>query len=177
MGLVYLIGGRGSGKTTIGATLAQKANCMFVDLDQYLCRKDGRDIATIVRQHGWDVFRNMEEDCLKNIGDQLANEPLAIVATGGGVVLSARNREFMRSSGIVFWLKADPDTLFARLADNPLAAQRPRLTSLDARKELEQTMEERARLYRESAHHVINANDAPELVCQRILKKLPPGSW
>ncbi|MCL1900519.1 MAG: shikimate kinase AroL, partial [Promicromonosporaceae bacterium] len=71
-----------------------------------------------------------------------------VVATGGGVVLSAANRAFMRAEGLVFYLAAPAEVLAARLAAAPESEQRPSLTGRPAGEEVPLVLAEREALYR-----------------------------
>lgn len=122
---VTLIGYRGSGKSTVALLLAAELGWQAVDADDELERRAGLTIAEIFAQHGEPWFRDLETAVLRD----LASCPQIVLATGGGVVLRAENRELLRGHGPVVWLQADAPTLAARLAADPAtAARRPNLT-------------------------------------------------
>ena len=64
---IYLIGPRACGKTTLGRALAKRLELPFVDTDMFLQEKAGLSIAEIVAQKGWDYFRELEEQIIKEI--------------------------------------------------------------------------------------------------------------
>ena len=68
MARIYLIGSRGSGKTTVGRKLARALNFDFCDLDAYLCEREGCSIARIVERDGWQRFRELESAALAEAG-------------------------------------------------------------------------------------------------------------
>jgi shikimate kinase len=155
---VFLIGPRGSGKTTLGRMLADQLQRPFVDTDELLTVKAGRSVARIVAEEGWEAFRALEHETLAEVctgGGQ-------VVATGGGIVLLPENRALMRSCGKVFYLMAEPPLLMERLERDPLAEQRPALSGLPPREELARTLLERAPLYMECADFILKAEDPPE---------------
>ncbi len=176
---VYLVGARGSGKTTIGMRLAFLIDMTFFDLDHYLCHKEGKSIKNIVDKDGWGRFREMEAQCLREV-TQKAHGCNAIIATGGGIVLSGENREFLKNNGLVFWLRAGDTTLCERLARNPVASQRPALTAESPENEIRRVLVEREALYQECAHHIIDAEKNHDQVCQSIkdiLLKMNSGRY
>lgn len=150
--MFYIIGPRGSGKTTIGKQLAEHKSFQFVDTDKLIVERAGMSIAQIVEQHGWEYFRHLESEVLKSISQQNV-----IVSTGGGIILSEENQQIMRENGTVIYLSAKPEVLAARLAAEPQADQRPSLTGKSMLEEIEEVISQREPLYRAAAHHVVNA--------------------
>lgn len=72
---VYLIGPRAAGKSTLGAALAQRCGCPFIDIDAYLREKYGENIPQIVAREGWEGFRTKESLVLREVaGKYLVNE-------------------------------------------------------------------------------------------------------
>ena len=170
MGIVFLGGGRGAGKTTVGRALARELSCAFTDMDEFLCARAGMSVAEMVAAEGWAGFRAREcaalREAVAGAGDN------AVIATGGGIVLDPGNRAFLREKGRVFWLSLAPEAAAGRLAASPLAAQRPSLTGKSLLEEVREVMEARAPLYAEAAHHTVDAAAAPATVCAAILGHL-----
>jgi shikimate kinase len=81
--MLFLVGLRGSGKTTVGRLLAQALALPFYDADVELEAKAGRSIREIFAKDGETVFRNLEALILH----ELIGRGPAVIATGGGVVL------------------------------------------------------------------------------------------
>lgn len=108
---IAFVGFMGAGKTTISRTLARKTGMREVDTDRYIIRKDGREIAKIFEEDGETAFRDMETEAIKEIaaGDG------QIISCGGGAVLRAENVEALKSSGTIILLRAEPETIFARV--------------------------------------------------------------
>ncbi len=114
MPLIFLVGPRACGKTTIGRLLAQRLALPFIDTDHYLLEQAGRTVAEIVEAEGWPGFRKRESDALRAV---TAIHPQgAVIATGGGMVLDEQNRIFMREQGHVFYLSVPVEALAARLS-------------------------------------------------------------
>jgi len=167
---IFLVGARAAGKTSIGLRLAGALAYDFVDTDDWLREKHSQTVAEIVTQSGWAGFRELESEALREAG----RGSRRVVATGGGMVLSADNRAFMRAGGLVFYLAAPAKVLAARLAAAPENAQRPSLTGRPAEEEVARVLAEREAFYREAAHLVIAAEAPPAQVVADILKRLAP---
>ena len=94
MPVIFLVGMRGSGKTTLGRALADKLGWLFADTDEMLCARCGRTVSEIVQEEGWGGFRKREAALLHDVA-----RPYTVVATGGGMILREENRRFMKETG------------------------------------------------------------------------------
>jgi len=141
----------GSGKTTVGRRLAALLDRPFVDADQALEDRAGRTIAEIFEANGEDAFRDLETDVLTWL---LAAPAPGVIASGGGVVLRATNRERLGADGVtVVWLDASPAFLASRIERK---AHRPLLAGdAPVRDVLDRLHAERAPLYGEVADIVV----------------------
>lgn len=153
---VFLIGGRASGKSTVGRALAARLGWDFTDTDAMVTLRAECDIATLVAERGWDAFRDMESEALRDAASQVH----VVVATGGGMVLRTENRALLREAGVTVLLSLPVEVVVSRLAHNPEHGQRPSLTGKSVADEVAEVMRERAPLYAEAAHHVVQG-DAP----------------
>lgn len=160
---IFLTGARGCGKTTIGVQLARVRECQFVDTDRVLQDEAQMTVAGIVEKEGWSGFRARETTTLQSV-----TAPSTVIATGGGIILSEFNRQFMREHGVVIYLCAPVDVLAQRLDATPKAAQRPTLTGKPISEEVSDILAERDALYREAAHYVVNGAQEPEKVVADI---------
>ena len=149
-GLV-LVGYRGTGKSTIGRIVAERARCPFADADAEFERAVGRSIRAVFEEEGEPSFRLREAALVESLVDlpELAG---GVLATGGGAVLAESNRRALRRFGLVVWLTADAETLARRLANsrNPLA-DRPALTAAGTIDEVAAVLEARLPAYRAAA--------------------------
>lgn len=159
--LVFLIGPRASGKTSLGRPLAARLAGEFLDLDAMAVEKAGCTIADLVACKGWEAFRHLESQLLQGLcrrGLTGSLERPLVAATGGGAVLDAANRALMRRHGRVLWLDAPVPVLEARLRADLAPDQRPSLTGDDPVAEAGRIAREREPLYRECAHHRLDAS-------------------
>lgn len=144
-GRLYLVGLRGSGKTTVGRLVAAQLNWGFVDADDEIETRAGASIASLFESVGLEGFRIRESEVLR----ELALLEDHVIATGGGSVVREENRDLMRTTGVVVWLTAAPATLAARVqAAQDSALRRPPLTGLPALAEMERVACEREPWYR-----------------------------
>jgi len=111
---IFLIGLMGSGKTTIGRLLSKKLDKFFFDSDQVIEERLGVKVPLIFEYEGESGFRDRESNVLK---DLVAKKNI-ILATGGGVILSSKNRELLSSNGVVIYLKADYENLAKRMEND-----------------------------------------------------------
>ena len=164
---IFMIGARGAGKTTVGSALAQALGFKFVDTDSYLLQTSNLSVAEIVEREGWEGFRRRETQALES-----TSAPQTVVATGGGIVLAAENRAFMRRTGTVIYLRSPAATLAQRLEESPLEDQRPTLTGKPITEEMLEVLNERENLYQEAAHIVIDGTRDPASIVDAILDAL-----
>lgn len=164
---VFLIGPRCSGKTTVGRILAERLGFVLCDTDALILESGGESVAGIVQREGWEGFREREARALA-----AAVGPGRVIATGGGMVLRAENRLLMRQSGLVCYLAAPLDCLCARMARGGQRGKRPSLTGADAVDEMARILAEREALYRECAHHSVDASVPAARVARAIRRIL-----
>jgi shikimate kinase len=167
---LVLIGYRATGKSSVGARLADLLHRPFVDLDQVLVREAGQPIADIVAQGGWSEFRRRE----KQLVARFRNLAGQIVATGGGVVLDPDNVAALRENGIIIWLTADPAVIQARLTqDQPRDVNRPSLTGDDPIREVAEVLKQRAPLYQGAAQVIVDTtHNSVDQVVELVLAAL-----
>ncbi|MDC9582166.1 shikimate kinase AroL [Xenorhabdus sp. PR6a] len=160
---LFIIGARGAGKTTIGKLLSEALSYKFVDTDESIQAISKMTIADLVEQHGWGHFRKLESQTL-----QAVSQSEHVISTGGGMILSLENRQYMRQNGVVIYLQASAEVLSQRLSLNPENSQRPSLTGKSIIEEMEGILVEREPLYRECANFIVNANLATEDIVSRV---------
>jgi shikimate kinase len=167
---VFLIGYRGTGKSTIGRILASRLGFDFRDADDEIERRAGKSIAAIFADEGEPAFRDLEA---KVVAD-LCKSKRHVIALGGGAVMSEVNRTAVRTSGIVIWLRASVEALTERLAaDEATQSRRPNLTSAGGLNEIEAVLSAREPIYRACATFEVDTEGkTPVAVVDEILKRL-----
>ena len=148
---IFLVGPMGVGKTTIGKQLAGLLHRRFVDIDAEIEARCGADIPWIFDMEGEQGFRKRES---KVLADIISNSSSSVIATGGGVVLSARNRKLIQASGHVIYLLASKEQLYDRMRRDK---SRPLLQVEDREKVIQQILEVRDPLYKEVANIVFSS--------------------
>lgn len=146
---VFLIGPMGAGKTTIGRQLARALRLDFVDSDQEIEIRTGASIPWIFDLEGEVGFRQRESAVIA----ALTQRQGIVLATGGGVVLDAANRDHLKARGLVVYLCAPLEQLLARTAKD---RNRPLLQTEDPRGRLEELLRLRDPLYRATADVIID---------------------
>ena len=141
---VYLIGPMGSGKSTIGLRLANLLGMDFLDNDQELEKQTGASVGLIFDLEGEEGFRKRETAMLA----KLAARENVLLATGGGTVTRAENRELLRNNGLVVYLRTSVSQQIKRLSHDKA---RPLLQSGDREEKLTRLAKERNPLYEELA--------------------------
>jgi shikimate kinase len=174
---LILVGPMGAGKSTIGRRLAKRFDLQLIDLDRLIEANTGARIPLIFELEGEAGFREREHAALAQV---CSGEGL-LIATGGGAVLRADNRELMRRSGFVVWLRTDVARQLQRLRAD---GSRPLLMAPDREQRLTEMAAQRNPLYREVADlifesaqaHVGVASDRLARVLQRRWQPLHPAT-
>lgn len=145
---VFFIGLMGAGKTTVGRAVARRLDRPFFDSDHEIEARTGVRVPLIFEHEGEEGFRQRESIAI----DELTQRSGVVLATGGGAVLRAENRAWLRCRGTVIYLRAQPHDLWLRTRRDK---NRPLLQTEDPRAKLEALFTVRDPLYRECAHFVI----------------------
>ena len=138
----------GAGKTTVGRALARRLGKQFRDSDHEVEARTGVDIPTVFDVEGEDGFRKRETEVLRS----LAGEHDVVVATGGGIVMTAENRRMLAEAGWIVYLCAQPEVVYARTR---MDRSRPLLQVADPLARLRELHKLRDPLYREVADMVV----------------------
>jgi shikimate kinase len=153
---IFLIGYRGTGKTSVARELAARLGIDWVDADDVVERDAGKNIAVIFAEGGEPAFRDWEAWAVA----ALSRRRRAVIALGGGAVLREENRRAISGMGPVVWLTASVDTILERVAgDSSTANRRPNLTTAGGRAEIESLLAIRTPLYRECATLVVDTEN------------------
>jgi 3-dehydroquinate synthase len=149
---LFLAGFMGTGKTTVGRLCAQALGVPFIDADEVIEQREGMRIAQVFEQKGEAYFRQVEAALVQ----ELAHEPRAVIATGGGMIVDAVNRRALLNAGVCVGLTASPDAILSRVD----ASTRPMLRGDDPRRRIAALLKERAAAYGE-LHYTLDTSACP----------------
>ncbi|MCR5210859.1 MAG: shikimate kinase [Lachnospiraceae bacterium] len=152
MGNIILTGYMGSGKTSVSRSLERITGLKMLDTDARIEEQAGKSISRIFAEDGEEVFRDMETGLLENL---IKEGFKGILSTGGGMPLRRENRILMSRLGTVFYLKASPETICARLLNDttrPLLAGETKEGKLEKIKSM---LEQRKAAYESGADHIV----------------------
>lgn len=160
---VVLVGFMGAGKTTIGRLLAQRSQLELLDLDQQIVAETGLKVPEIFQRFGEAGFRELETKALQQ---GLSQD--VILATGGGIVTQAINRQLLKTSSMpIVYLKAAPAVLYQRVHGDQ---NRPNAQNVDLAG-FADLAQQRLDLYQEvSDLAVTTAEVTPDMVVAQILQ-------
>jgi shikimate kinase len=167
---VFLIGYRGTGKTSTAQLIALRLGWDWVDADVELELRAGKSIAAIFADEGEQTFRDLESAVLVD----LSKRERTVVACGGGVVMRETNRAVIKPLPYVVWLRAAPEILYERIArDHSTNARRPNLTARGGLDEVIALVAQREPWYRECAKLTVDTDrDAPQEIADVIIAAL-----
>ena len=163
---LILVGPMGAGKSTIGRLLAKELRLPFKDSDKEIEQRTGADIPWIFDVEGEQGFREREQSMIA----ELCQLNGVVLATGGGAVLRAANRDVLKAGGRVIYLFTSLEQQLERTSRD---RNRPLLRAEDPGKVLRELMAIRDPLYREIADIVVQTDERPpRMVVQEILDQL-----
>lgn len=152
---LVLTGFMGTGKSTVGALVADLLGLPFVDVDAAIVHLTGDDIATIFARDGEAAFRALEYDVIHD----LITGRGQVIATGGGALINPETRAEVLARNLVVCLTADRAVIQSRLESaggRPLAGQ------------WETIYEARRPVYESFAHTFDTTRAAPDSIAQEI---------
>lgn len=160
MKTIFLCGFMGCGKTTIGKKLARELGLSFVDLDDYIVKKEGRTIPEIFSADGESYFRKVEADSIGEISVKGG-----IIATGGGTILNPDTADFAREKGVVCFLDVPFEVCYKRIEGD---TNRP-LVMNNTKESLKELYEKRKPVYREHSDHAIPGDVPIKTILEKII--------
>ncbi|MBI4549238.1 MAG: shikimate kinase [Ignavibacteriae bacterium] len=117
--LIYLTGFMGSGKSTIAPLLANTLGYDYLDIDTEIQRITGKTISDIFSELGEEYFRQVERQVLYDV----SRRNMYVISLGGGTVANQNNVNIIKASGVLVYLKTEPEEIFHRMrfkTDRPL---------------------------------------------------------
>jgi shikimate kinase len=161
---IYLVGFMGSGKTTVGRSLAWEMGWMFADIDEEIEAGQGITIARIFDTWGEAEFRRIETEAIRKHVKAIERGRPSVIALGGGAFAQDANVDLLQNNGISIWLDCPLDIVRARVRQ---AEHRP--LARDPEK-LELLYVERKPAYARSDYRIEVTGDDPAAVVTSILK-------
>ena len=132
----------------MGRQLARRLNARFYDSDQVIEQRTGCSVRDYFEREGEQAFRDLEELVL----NELTEHSACVLSTGGGSVLRAANRRYLRTRTQTVYLHSSPEEVFRRLRHDKT---RPLLQVADPLARLQELYTQRDPLYRQTAHFVV----------------------
>ena len=141
---VIFIGFMGCGKSTVAQALAKQMNACFIDTDELIKQRLGKEISEIFAEFGEEFFRNEE----KKIADEILQLKGYVIATGGGFYKALQRDK----NSVIIYLKASFEFLCQRLDEKALK-ERPLFANTEKARAL---FDERLSEYEKKADIIIN---------------------
>jgi shikimate kinase len=154
---IVLLGYMASGKSTIGREISKKLDMKFIDLDDYISRREKSSISEIFKVKGEIYFRRIESFYLSEI---LNSKDRFILSLGGGTPCYSNNMELiLNSEASSIYIKAGIKTLVSRLTAEK--NKRPLVAELEDDKLLEFVAKHlfERRFFYEQASMTVNTED------------------
>lgn len=149
---ITLIGFMGCGKTSVGEELARLLGVGRADLDQLIEERAGTTISEIFKTKGEAAFRALETEVLN---ETAARDEALVVCSGGGIVLDPKNTETIRRRGTAVWLRASPQTIFARVSGD---GSRPVLANAASAERIGEILSARLPRYEATADFAVDTD-------------------
>ncbi|MGM0651701.1 MAG: shikimate kinase [Bacillota bacterium] len=139
---IILIGMMATGKSAVGKELAARLSRKYLDTDQLVEEKAGMTVAEIFASYGESEFRKYESEIIAGLPEYPRGS--LVVATGGGAVISEKNRVNLGRAGLIVLLTADPEVIVSRAL---LKGERPLLMGKDPEAKVKKIIKEREPYY------------------------------
>ncbi len=159
---IILTGFMGTGKSSVGQTLAKRLGRPFVDMDTLIEEREGRSVRQIFEDEGEAYFRQLESDLCREI----ANWRGYVIAAGGGTLVSPKNLAALAKHQIIC-LDCEPETLWQRLS---AADDRPMLDGADKKTRLLNLLQARQPAYARILRHVDVTNLSIDEAADAVLR-------
>ncbi len=159
---LIFVGLPGSGKSTVGRSVAEKVGATFADLDKVVERQQGMPLERIFAELGEVAFRRMESEAM---GSLLEGEP-CVLAPGGGWAAQPGEMERAKEHGLVVYLKTMITTAVERTT---MHDYRPLLMSDDRHERMRELLKERKPFYTMAHAEIDNASRSLEDVVEEAV--------
>ena len=165
--IIMIVGTLGSGKSSVGKRLASHFNIPFKDSDVEVEKAADCSVKDFFELYGEEKFRDCEQKVIK----RLLEGDICVLSSGGGSFLSEKTRKLAKEKALTIWLKADEDTLFARLKGRKRRPQIPDDPDLLKRK-IAEFMEKETPYYAEADIVVESLNEPTTVTTNKVIQAL-----
>ena len=165
---IVLTGFMGVGKTAVGREAAAQLDRPFVDVDDLIVEEAGMSIPEIFEQQGEAHFRGLERTILR----RLAAEQGQVIATGGGALVNAANRELMTRTSLVVCLSATLNAIEERIGED---ANRPMLATPDRQQRIVDLLSQQAAAYAEIPYRIDTTGRSVQDVAEEVISLAKRG--
>ena len=149
---IFIVGPMGSGKSTVGKIISDELFLSFFDTDAEIEDRTGASIDWIFDLEGENGFRKRESMILK----EMVEKNSIVLSTGGGIILSEKNRDLLSSRGTVFYLETPINVQVERTSKDK---DRPLLKKGDPEAILKELHDSRHELYEDVSDHIVMTGD------------------
>tara|TARA_B100001027_G_C16018549_1_gene220084 strand:- start:23 stop:526 length:504 start_codon:yes stop_codon:yes gene_type:complete len=149
---IFIVGPMGSGKSTVGKIISDELFLSFFDTDAEIEDRTGASIDWIFDLEGENGFRKRESVILK----EMVEKNSIVLSTGGGIILSEKNRDLLSSRGTVFYLETPINVQVERTSKDK---DRPLLKNGDPETILKELHDSRQKLYEDVSDHIVMTGD------------------
>ncbi|HUX99241.1 MAG TPA: shikimate kinase [Candidatus Deferrimicrobium sp.] len=161
---IALIGFMGTGKSIIGARLAEILKKKFIEMDDLIVQLAGKSIPNIFAEDGEIRFREYEIQMCKEVSKRKD----VVIACGGGVVLNKINIDYLKQSSIVICLKTSPEVILQRISKDG-KERRPLLNKPDPMAEIRKLLAFREAFYNAATEYQI---DSSNLTVNEVVERI-----
>lgn len=163
---IFLIGFMGAGKSTVAFQLRKSLHMELIEMDQVIVEQQGMSINDIFERFGEEHFRDLETELIRRLGQGAP----AVISCGGGAVMRQENVAYMKDSGRIVLLTAEPETIYQRVKNGK---DRPILNGNMNVEFIRELMDKRRARYQEVADITV-ATDGRTVddICSEIRLKL-----
>lgn len=161
-----LVGLPGSGKSTVGAIVAEKLGRTFLDFDVEIERREGMPLSQIFGERGEAGFRQLE----RKITEELTEFGNMILAPGGGWIMDQEGVALLKPPAKLIYLRVKPDTALKRLGG--VGGGRPLLNHPDPLGEITKLFEARRMAYQGADIELATELLTPQQVAEQVIAKI-----
>ncbi len=157
-----LVGFMGCGKSAVGRLVADRLRFDFVDTDELIEKRAGKQISAIFQHDGETRFREYEHELVA----ELARLHKTVIATGGGLGANPVHLASLKEHALVVCLWASPETLWERVRK---VSHRPLLAGPDPLTRIRQLLGERAPAYKQADVFINSERRSVQEVAQQVI--------